>query len=303
MSYQNSTNNTPDFPISHDHLYGCGGVVYNGEIIKQIDPSYNTGYVFSHYSRVLNDAINDCYQYSCLLKKGSYQMLVIHDKDIYRGIVSVYINDVLIGTIDCYNGSRINVNRSLIGFYVPVSGIQAFKLKVASKNASALNYQFGCSGIFISRTPSKTVLVNCGGSDYTDPQGNLWIADNYFTGGTAWNIEQYTGTYTVQGTDKQPLYKFERSLDSGTFSYTIPINAGVYNLKLHFSENNKTATGQRVGTIALNGTQILNNFDIFAQAGGKNIALIKSFNNLSLNQFSLAISNTLINAIELNAVG
>lgn len=298
MTSQNSTNNFP-MPTSCTHFYGYGGVIYNGNIIKSIDPAFNSAYEFARYARVLNDAINDCYQFECVLAKGSYQFLVIHDTDIYRGIVSLYLNDVLFGTLDCYSSSRINVNRTTFPLNIPASGNQVFKVKVASKNSRGQSYQFGCSVIIIHQTPPTTILVNSGGSNYTDSLGRLWVADNYFTGGTAWNIEQYTGVYSVSGTNDPTIYKFERSLDTGTFSYSIPIVSGIYDLKLHFSENNKTASGQRVGTVALNGSNLLSNFDIYAQTGGQHKALIKTFTNQSLSAFTLTITNTLINGIEL----
>lgn len=298
MTFQNSTNNYP-LPISFTHFYGYGGILYNNNVIKSIDPTFNANYEFSRYARVLNDALGDTYQFECVLAKGSYQFQLIYDTDIYRGIVSFYLNDVLFGVLDCYSASRINVNRASFAVKVSNPGVQTFKVKVTGKNASAASYQFGCSAIIIQQTPNYSILVNCGGNNYTDSLGRLWIADNYYSGGNSYDIESYIGTFSVSGTNDPALYKFERSLDVGTFSYSIPVIAGVYDLKLHFCENNKTASGQRVGTVALNGTNILTNFDVFAQAGGQHKALIKIFTNQSLSSFTLTITNTLINGIEL----
>lgn len=143
------------------------------------------------------------------------------------------------------------------------------------------------------------IRINCGGNDYQSSDGKIWEGDKYYSGGDAYDIEYYIGPFTVTGTNDQALYKFERSADPGSFTYSIPISSGNYNLNLHFCENNKTGVGQRVGTVALNGSSILTNFDVFAQTGGQHIALIKSFNNLALSTFALTISNTLINGIEL----
>jgi hypothetical protein len=48
-------------------------------------------------------------------------------------------------------------------------------------------------------------------------------------------------------------------------------------VRLHFAELFNTNVGERVFNVAINGTQVLTNFDIFAEAGGKNKALAKRF--------------------------
>jgi hypothetical protein len=46
---------------------------------------------------------------------------------------------------------------------------------------------------------------------------------------------------------------------------------------LKFSENYWTATGKRLFKVILNGTTVLSNFDIFADAGGQYIAGDKTY--------------------------
>lgn len=54
-----------------------------------------------------------------------------------------------------------------------------------------------------------------------------------------------------------------------SFTYTIPgLTPGVtYAVRLHFAELTWTAAGQRVFNVAINGTTVLSDFDIFATAG------------------------------------
>jgi hypothetical protein len=48
-------------------------------------------------------------------------------------------------------------------------------------------------------------------------------------------------------------------------------------VRLHFCETFWTAAGKRLFNVSINGTQVLTNFDIFATAGGENIANIQQF--------------------------
>jgi hypothetical protein len=288
------------YPTSLDHWYGYGGRAYNGFQEKSFNYTVNAASEFGRYASISSPAQYDTYEVSFLLKAGTYSFVILYDRGTTRGVASFYFDDALLGSVDCYASATSAVNRVSYTVNVPASATHSFKVRINSKNASSTGYGFNCTAIFASLIASTTeVRINCGGNQYTDSTGKIWEADKFFSGGSAWDIEYYVGPFTVAGTNDQALYKFERSLDSGSFSYSIPITSGTYNLKLHFSENNKTAAGQRIGTIALNGSNLLSNFDVFVEAGGQKRALIKTFSNLSLTAFTLTITNTLVDAIEL----
>jgi len=65
---------------------------------------------------------------------------------------------------------------------------------------------------------------------------------------------------------------------NASFNYTLPgLTAGAsYVVRLHFVELSFTAAGSRTFNVAINGTNVLSNFDIFA-AVGQNHALEKEF--------------------------
>jgi hypothetical protein len=50
-----------------------------------------------------------------------------------------------------------------------------------------------------------------------------------------------------------------------------------YLVRLHFAELSFTGAGQRIFNVALNGTNVLSNFDVFAAAGAQNKAVVKEF--------------------------
>src|SRR5580700_2852623 len=69
------------------------------------------------------------------------------------------------------------------------------------------------------------------------------------------------------------------------------------------------AAGSRVFNVAINGTQVLSNFDIWSAAGGQNIALAKSFTATASSAgtitivFTSVVNNSMINGIEISTSG
>lgn len=148
-------------------------------------------------------------------------------------------------------------------------GNTSVQLKTVALNSSYATVQVTYPGA------QSNWYINSGGSAYTDGQGNHWAADeDYYGGGT------YSTSNTIQGTSDQALYKSERF--GSPFSYTLGVPGGTtYDVILKFSENYWSAAGKRVFDVYINGTKYLSNFDIYATAGGRYIAVDKSFDNIS----------------------
>jgi hypothetical protein len=113
----------------------------------------------------------------------------------------------------------------------------------------------------------------------TDHNGQLWHADNYF-------MEGYTSTKRAQisGTTDPALFAAERY---GHFTYAIPVDTrDRYTLILHFAEfyfgpsaSGTGGVGSRLFRILCNGNTLLDNFDIYREAGSLR-ALTKTFSHL-----------------------
>jgi hypothetical protein len=131
--------------------------------------------------------------------------------------------------------------------------------------------------IFKSSAIASTWRVASGGTAYTDTQGNLWAADNAFTGGST-----NGNTNAITGTSDAKLYQNERWGNPG-FTYTFDVPAGSYQVTLKFAEIFDATPGQRIFNVSINGTQVLTNFEIFAAAGGMNRAIDRVFNNIAPN--------------------
>jgi pectate lyase len=123
--------------------------------------------------------------------------------------------------------------------------------------------------------------IVAGGPAYTDGASNLWAADTQYLGGYSY---PNTLVSPITGTSDPTLYQTERYgnlFNQNSFSYSFPVPPGSYQLTLKFAETDFTASGQRAFNVAINGSTVLSNFDIFADAGGANKADDKVFSNVS----------------------
>jgi glucose/arabinose dehydrogenase/PKD repeat protein len=106
--------------------------------------------------------------------------------------------------------------------------------------------------------------INAGGPAFTDAQGQAWEADRGFNTGTASSSSAYTGPNAA-------LYGRQR-YDPGTspeLVYELALPDGGYTVRLHFAETYSPAArvGGRLFDVSLEGTKVLDRFDIFAEAG------------------------------------
>jgi len=117
-----------------------------------------------------------------------------------------------------------------------------------------------------STTGNLTVpfRVNVGGSKYTDKNGNVWLADTDFSGGAT--DDQAAGK-AIAGTSAPTIYQDERY--GKTFSYSLPVANGTYNLQLDFAEiyPGCLKPGCRVFNVNVNGSQWLTGLDIASKVG------------------------------------
>src|SRR5689334_5824806 len=104
-----------------------------------------------------------------------------------------------------------------------------------------------------------SISINCGGRDYTALDGTKWVGDYYFNGGDL----LYTSDAIVNSQD-MAIYRSGRAGLYGDFAYNIPVANGSYNVTLHFAEIQYWNKGDRIFNVAINGAQVLTNFDILA---------------------------------------
>ncbi|MXV15190.1 malectin domain-containing carbohydrate-binding protein [Hufsiella ginkgonis] len=129
--------------------------------------------------------------------------------------------------------------------------------------------------------------VNCGGPDYTDTQGNTWLADRPRSGNSTWGssswAKNYPGTPSffasqrrtsdpIQGTADWKLFQdFRYGLDQLRFDFPVP--DGNYRVELYFTEpwlgtgGGMDCTGWRLFDVAVNEKTVICDLDIWKESG------------------------------------
>jgi hypothetical protein len=154
----------------------------------------------------------------------------------------------------------------------------------------------------------NSIRIAVGDNSYTDSAGQMWMPDNYWSGG------QKVGHMTVvQAAHDPDLYRTERF---GNFSYNIPVAPGLYDIAIHLAETYWRPQGQagggigsRVFDIFCNGVALIRGLDIYKEVGA-NRELVERFQHLRPNaQGKLCLSFVPVHnyasvyAIEVHNVG
>jgi uncharacterized protein (DUF362 family) len=147
----------------------------------------------------------------------------------------------------------------------------------------------GTASVTVNSTPTAVYRIDTGSTSAVSP----FAADQYSSGGSQRSV---TNTITVSGvTNAAPaaVYQTERY---GNSTYTLPnLTAGnQYTVRLHFAELYQTATGKRVFNVAINGTTVLSNFDIYAAAGTNYKAVVRDFNATANSSGQIVITFTTV---------
>jgi hypothetical protein len=135
------------------------------------------------------------------------------------------------------------------------------------------------------------IAINAGGK-----ATGGFAADSHFSGG-----KTYSTGAAIANTANDAVYQTERF---GDFSYSVPVENGKHSVTLKFAEIYFGAAGQRVFDVKAEGKLVLDNFDVFQFAGGKNVARDKV---LSVNvadgdldlQFISVKNNAKVSGIEI----
>ncbi len=136
--------------------------------------------------------------------------------------------------------------------------------------------------------------INAGADqDETLENGETWLADQMnrvgekkwgATGGNA----VYRGEIAIAGTDRDPIYRYERW---GVPSYSFDVPNGTYTVRLHFAENyhGVTKPGDRVFSVNVEGESVLKSLDIFREAGERQVAVTRTIRGVRVTDGELNV--------------
>jgi len=120
------------------------------------------------------------------------------------------------------------------------------------------------------------ILCGCSGA-YTDKTGNVWSADKFFVGGEAMTTDAKIDG-ALPTLDDQALYQHGRQ--GKDFSYVIPVQPGLYTVRLKFAEPKYEWFFSRPFNLNINGREVLRNSDICQSARSWRKAHEQVFNYL-----------------------
>jgi beta-glucanase (GH16 family) len=127
---------------------------------------------------------------------------------------------------------------------------------------------------------SGPVAINAGGSS----AGSFFADTNFAGGAKPVSTDAAIDTSLITAPiPPQSVYQTAREGES-TYTATGLVPYAPYNVQLHFAEIKLNGPGERLFNVTLNGKTVLNRFDIFAAAGGKNKAVEGDF-KANANQY------------------
>ena len=131
-------------------------------------------------------------------------------------------------------------------------------------------------------------MSNSGGGD------NSFVADeDYSAGGTLYSVANTIIIPASIASTAAPMAVYQ-TVRQGTVTYTIPnLTAGSsHTVRLHFAELYFSAVGNRQFDVAINGTAVLTNFDIYATAGARYTAVVENFTATANSSGDIVIAFT-----------
>ena len=173
---------------------------------------------------------------------------------------------------------------------------ETIDFSVTSVDNATIGFQETTTLQILDDDSSVTVVrINAGGSTFVDELGQIWQADQSFSGGST-----FSSTADISNTNNDVLFQTERY---GNFSYDIPVANGTYTINLNFAEIFWTSPGARVFDVTVEGQSVIDDLDIFTQLGA-NTALIQEFLGISVTdgelniEFVTEVDNAKLSALE-----
>jgi fibronectin type 3 domain-containing protein len=171
-------------------------------------------------------------------------------------------------------------------YYYVVKALDSDGTSAASAQAQATTQPATSGTEIVALAAGGPAESNSGGGDYP------FVADEYFVGGGANIAVGATINLTQPGVNAAPMGVYQHGR-AGVSTYTIPglTAGGTYSVLLHFAETYFSAPANREFNVAINGTKVLTNLDVFATVG-KDAALLETFTATASSSGQIVIAFT-----------
>ncbi len=164
---------------------------------------------------------------------------------------------------------------------------------------STVVYRVNAGGVLQSGTPNWLADTGTSPSVYVNASA---------TGNTTYNpgLAVDVSDASIPSGTPAAIFQSERWDQSGAseLQWDFPVSAGIYEVRLYFAEvfSGAQAIGQRVFDVAIEGTTVLDDYDVYATVGGyKGVMesfIVTSDNNLDID-FGHVVQNPAIKGIEI----
>lgn len=169
-----------------------------------------------------------------------------------------------------------------------VSGIEIVRIVDTTTSDSSGNYTFGNlrAGVYSVRqfVPFQGLAINAGGgaSGGYQTDRNFFIGVEHAGDGSDGRDLSNATSQAIDASgvaDPAPQSVYQTNRYGEDFSYVLTGLSphATYTLRMDFAEIFWGTPGQRIFNVAANGSQLLNNFDVYAEAGGNFKGLARSF--------------------------
>ncbi|MBN2611190.1 MAG: DUF4982 domain-containing protein [Bacteroidales bacterium] len=164
--------------------------------------------------------------------------------------------------------------------------------------------------------------VNCGGPDYIDEFGNLWMADRHKKDTGCWGSLSWTDDFEglpvfygsqrrtfdpIKGSDDWKLLQsFRYGRDKLKFEFPLP--DGEYLIELYFIEpwygrgGGMNCSGWRLFTVAANNDTLIKNLDIYSESGHNKLLKKKYLTSVSGGKLALHFPEVLSGQAVISAI-
>ncbi|WP_158279838.1 discoidin domain-containing protein [Coraliomargarita sinensis] len=208
----------------------------------------------------------------------------------YLGKNRSYPLKISVGTLEVFNGNT-EKGKGYLDIPIPPKEGRYVTIEMTGKNSFGSEWlslhEVEVHGVTEApdEEPKEPIAsINVGGET-----ADSFDADYGFSGGLTARFYETIDTSGVSNPAPEAVYQSERY---GNFDYTIrglePDT--LYTVRLHFAETYWDSVGARIFDIVIHGTTVLENYDVFAEAGGKNIAIVEEFSALSDSSGEILLS-------------
>jgi beta-glucanase (GH16 family) len=283
--WSSSTSNPYPFPFNQPFFFlmnlAVGGQYLNFPTTNSINPNM-PGEVVLDYMRVYDyvGATNTLPTPTGLTAATVGSFVVLNWNDLFGTSVCNIKRATVSG------GPYTTIGTSPVASYTDTGAVSCATYYYVVSRTNSIGESANSAEVTATLGPFY-IGVNSGGG-----AAGTFVADTDFVGGTASSTAASINTSNVTNPAPQAVYQTERWGDS-LYTFGGLRTGTTYTVRLHFAEIYFNAAGQRKFNVFINGLQVLTNLDVWATAGGEDIAMIREYSVLpkTNGQISITFSN------------